>query len=76
MAMRQGEIGFVQPFRYTIVIWSTLVGFLVFGDLPDFWTVVGTVIVVGMGFYTFQRERLLARRAARAQVSGKETPRI
>ena len=68
-AMRVGEIGFVQPFRYTIVIWSTLVGFLVFGDLPDFWTMVGTAIVVGMGFYTFQRERQLARRAARAQDS-------
>ncbi len=66
MAMRQGEIGFVQPFRYTIVIWSTVVGFLVFGDLPDFWTLVGTAIVVGMGFYTFHRERLLARQTALA----------
>lgn len=62
IAMRQGEIGFVQPFRYTIVIWSTIAGFLVFGDLPDFWTLVGTAIVVGMGYYTFHRERLLARR--------------
>jgi len=66
ISMRQGEIGFVQPFRYTIVIWSTLVGYLVFADLPDFWTLVGTAIVVGMGFYTFQRERQLARRAALA----------
>jgi len=62
MSMRQGEIGFVQPFRYTIVIWSTGVGYLVFGDLPDFWTMVGTGIVVGMGFYTFHREQLMARR--------------
>ncbi|WP_425403812.1 DMT family transporter [Hwanghaeella sp.] len=75
MAMRQGEIGFVQPFRYTIVIWSTIVGFLVFGDLPDFWTLVGTAIVVGMGFYTFHRERLLAKRAVRAHRSAQETPR-
>lgn len=66
MSMRQGEIGFVQPFRYTIVIWSTVVGYLVFAELPDVWTLVGTAIVVGMGFYTFQRERLLARRATLA----------
>lgn len=75
MAMRQGEIGFVQPFRYTIMVWSTAVGYLVFGDLPDFWTMVGTGIVVGMGFYTFRRERLLAARASLAQGSSKETPR-
>ena len=35
MAMRNGEISFVAPFRYTGMIWAILFGFLLFGDLPD-----------------------------------------
>jgi len=60
MAMRHGEIGFVAPFRYTILVWAILLGFLVFGDIPDTWTIVGSSIVIGMGIYTFYRERVRA----------------
>ena len=58
MAMRHGEISFVSPFRYTILIWAVLLGFVVFGDVPDTWTLTGSAIVVGMGVYTFYRERV------------------
>lgn len=58
MAMRHGEIGFIAPFRYTILIWAILLGFLVFGDIPDTWTIIGSSIVIGTGIYTFYRERL------------------
>ena len=61
MAMRVGEIGFVSPFRYTILIWAIALGFFVFGDVPDLPTILGSTIVVGMGVYTFYRERVRAR---------------
>ncbi|MBB3066220.1 DMT family transporter [Limibacillus halophilus] len=57
MAMRVGEIGFVSPFRYTVLIWAIILGYLVFGDVPDGWMLLGSLIVVGMGSYTFYRER-------------------
>lgn len=60
-SMRVGEIGFVSPFRYTILIWSMLLGFFIFGDVPDFWMLVGSTIVVTMGIYTFYRERKVMR---------------
>lgn len=60
--MRVGEIGFVAPFRYTGIIWAILLGIAVFGEIPDFWTIAGTIIVVGMGLYTFHRERQLNKR--------------
>lgn len=63
MAMRVGEIGFVSPFRYTILIWAILLGMVMFGNIPDAMTLLGSAIVVGMGIYTFFRERVLARRA-------------
>lgn len=56
-AMRTGEIGFVSPFRYTILLWSIMLGIVVFGDIPDFWTIVGSAIVVVTGIYTFYREQ-------------------
>jgi len=64
MAMRHGEIGFIAPFRYTILVWAIGLGFVVFGDIPDLWTIVGSSIVIGMGIYTFYRERVRASRLA------------
>ena len=64
MAMRHGEIGFVSPFRYTIMIWAIVLGAVVFGDIPSATMLAGTAIVVATGVFTFYRERLLAQRAA------------
>ncbi|MEH6402537.1 MAG: DMT family transporter [Sneathiella sp.] len=61
-AMRTGEIGFVSPFRYTILLWSIVLGIFIFGEIPDGWTVFGSVIVVVMGIYTFYREQKISRR--------------
>ncbi len=64
MTMRVGEVSFISPFRYTVLIWAMILGFVLFGEIPDFWTWTGSLIVVGMGIYTFYRERLLLRVAA------------
>jgi len=60
-SMRTGEIGFVQPFRYTLLIWATLLGILMFGEWPDFWTMAGGAVVVATGLFTFYRERRVTR---------------
>lgn len=56
-AMRLGDIGVTQPFRYTLLIFATVYGMVLFGEFPDFWTLVGSGIVVAAGLYTFHRER-------------------
>ncbi|MEM7652433.1 MAG: DMT family transporter [Pseudomonadota bacterium] len=58
MTMRVGEISFVAPFRYMSLLWAIVLGLLVFGDVPDLWTIIGSIIVVGTGIYTFYRERV------------------
>ncbi len=70
MAMRHGDIGIVAPFRYTSLLWAIMLGLLVFGDLPDGWTLFGAAIVIGAGLFTLWRERAL-RSAARQQQSPK-----
>jgi drug/metabolite transporter (DMT)-like permease len=62
MAMRNGDIGLIAPFRYTSLLWAIALGFLVFGNLPDGWTLFGAAIVVGAGIFTLLRERSLRRR--------------
>lgn len=61
LAMREGEISFVAPFRYTSLLWAILLGFLFFGDLPDTAMIVGSIIVIGSGLYTLYRERIVGR---------------
>ena len=62
MVMRTGEIGFVQPFRFTAILWAILLGILVFDEYPDALSLLGTAIVISMGVYTFYREGKRARK--------------
>ncbi|WP_417455446.1 DMT family transporter [Kiloniella sp.] len=56
-AMRVGEVAFVAPFRYTVMVWALLVGYFVFNEPPDTATVVGCSLLIITGLYSFWRER-------------------
>lgn len=60
-AMRTAEISYVAPFRYTALLWSILLGFLTFGDVPDTSMTVGAAIIIGSGLYMLHRERIAGR---------------
>ena len=69
--MRHGDIAIVAPFRYTVIIFAVISGFLVWREVPDMVTIIGTAIIIATGVYTFYRERQLAQRAtARAAAEG------
>lgn len=67
-AMRQGEIGFVAPFRYTSLIWALSLGYLAFGDVPNPFMLTGAALIIGSGSYSFYRERVRARKIAAAML--------
>ncbi len=60
-AMRVGEVAVVSPFRYSAIIVAVVIGYFAFGEIPDFWAAIGSLIVIGSGIYTFYRERIRAR---------------
>jgi drug/metabolite transporter (DMT)-like permease len=61
VAMRSGDVAVVAPFRYSIIVYAVLAGFLVWGEFPDTASWIGLAIVTAAGLYTFVRERKLAR---------------
>ena len=57
LAMRHGEVAVIAPFRYSVIVWAIIAGYLVWGDVPDLPTVAGTALIITTGIYTFYRER-------------------
>lgn len=66
-AYRAGEMAVVSPFRYTVILTSLIIGFLVFGEVPDPVSVVGISLIGASGLYTIHREQLRRRAEARQE---------
>lgn len=60
-ALEKGLAVVLAPVHYTLILWSTFYGWLVFDQLPDRWTWIGASIIVATGLYTLRREYLVAR---------------
>jgi drug/metabolite transporter (DMT)-like permease len=58
-AFQLGSAALISPLGYVELIGSTILGYLVFQNLPDLWTWVGAGIIIGCGLYTAVRERRL-----------------
>ena len=58
LAFRYADASVLAPFSYTPAVWVSILGFLVFGEVPDIWTVVGAAFIVASGLYTAHRERV------------------
>ncbi|MCF6443463.1 DMT family transporter [Nereida sp. MMG025] len=65
-AMRVGEVAFVTPFRYSRLLFALIIGIAVFGERPDWLTLLGAAIIVGSGLFTLLREAALKRASHRA----------
>jgi drug/metabolite transporter (DMT)-like permease len=60
-AHRLAPASALAPFVYTQIVWMITIGYLLFNDVPDLWTLVGAAIVVASGLFVFARERMLGR---------------
>jgi len=56
-AFSHAEASKVAPYSYTNLIWASIIGFVLFGTLPDIWTYVGAGIIIASGLYIIHRER-------------------
>jgi drug/metabolite transporter (DMT)-like permease len=61
LAHRHAPASLLAPFFYAQLLWVTGLGFVVFHNLPDQWTVTGAGIIIASGLYTAHRERVRRR---------------
>src|SRR3954453_11553954 len=72
LAFRYADASVLAPFSYTQLVWVSILGFVVFGEVPDVWTVTGAAFIVASGLYTAHRERV--RRSQLLQLEGEPSP--
>jgi drug/metabolite transporter (DMT)-like permease len=72
LAFRYADASVLAPFSYTQLLWVSILGFLVFGEIPDLWTVTGAAFIVASGLYTAHRERV--RRSQLLALPGESSP--
>jgi drug/metabolite transporter (DMT)-like permease len=72
LAFRYADASVLAPFSYTQLLWVSILGFLVFGEVPDIWTMTGAAFIVASGLYTAHRERI--RRSQLLAVAAERSP--
>lgn len=56
--MKVAEAASVAPFEYIRLIFATLIGIIIFSEIPTIWTVTGSAIIIGSTLYTLKRNAL------------------
>lgn len=69
-ALQLAPVSAVAPLTYTVIVWATLLGWSMFGTLPDRWTLAGAAIIILSGLYVWWRERARERAAAAIAAEG------
>jgi drug/metabolite transporter (DMT)-like permease len=72
LAHARAPASLLAPLIYTQILWSVLLGYCVFGDVPGAWTLLGALIIVGSGLVLIAEDTLIRRskrrRAERRQL--------
>ena len=70
IAFRGVDVAAIAPFRYTLLIWAGICGYLAFGEVPDRFAMFGSALIVGSGLYALHREVVRRRTLAAAVPPG------
>jgi drug/metabolite transporter (DMT)-like permease len=60
LAYRHAAASIIAPYSYIQLIWTGALAYIVFGSLPDAFTVLGAGVIAASGLYTAYRERVRA----------------
>lgn len=58
-AYKRATTSALAPYPYSQMLWMIGLGYFVFSDLPDLWTLAGSAIIVSSGLYIVHREHRL-----------------
>ncbi|WP_046866080.1 DMT family transporter [Microvirga massiliensis] len=69
-SLRLAPASVVAPFQYTLIVWAIILGYLVFGDIAELWTIIGAAVICGAGVALI----VIERRARRAIAASPPSP--
>ena len=55
IALSMARAGIIQPFHYTLIFWAIIFGYIFYNDVPDFFTVVGAIIITCSGIFVLNQ---------------------
>ena len=58
LSLKLAAASVVVPYQYTIIVWAIVLGYVVFGDVADAFTLSGAVIIITAGLYIFWRQQM------------------
>jgi drug/metabolite transporter (DMT)-like permease len=61
-SLKVAPASIVAPYQYTLIVWAIVLGYLFFGDVVQFWTLVGAGVICAAGLALLLLEREAARR--------------
>ncbi len=61
LSFKNAEVGLVSPLKYLMIVFGGILGYLIWNEIPDTFSMVGIVIIISSGVYTMQREARLKR---------------
>jgi drug/metabolite transporter (DMT)-like permease len=56
-ALKLAPAGVVVPYQYTTIIWAIVLGYAVFGDVPDLFMLAGAAVIIAAGLHIFWHEQ-------------------
>jgi drug/metabolite transporter (DMT)-like permease len=64
-SFRKADSTAVLPLDFTRLIWASVAGFLIWGEIPDAWAWIGGTVIFGSATYIAYREAVVARKGRR-----------
>lgn len=58
-AFQLAPANIVAPYHYTQIVWGALFGYMLFGHLPESWTIAGSAVIIlsGLALYRLDRSK-------------------
>jgi drug/metabolite transporter (DMT)-like permease len=63
-SLKLAPASIVAPYQYTLIVWAIVLGYVVFGDVPDLAMLAGAAVIVAAGLFILWRERVRGQRLA------------
>jgi len=57
-SLKLASASVVVPYQYTMIVWAIVLGYVVFGDVPDLFTLAGAAVIIAAGLYIFWRKQV------------------